>query len=100
MKFLRALIAVPIWFLVGGTVLWLGAKYSGIFAGLLCSAAVLLPFAYVLISTFYPAWGDTKCPRCGKPALQRPDPKVALGVRCTACGFEDPEMYRAYLDEM
>ena len=31
--------------------------------------------------------------------LERPDRSKMLGVRCRRCGFEDPEMYRAYLDE-
>jgi hypothetical protein len=85
---------------VAAGVTWLGVRHWKAAAGFLCLAAVLLPFVYVLVCTLYPSWGDTKCPRCGKAALRRPDRKNPMGVICDECGYEDPEMYRAYLDEM
>ena len=49
---------------------------------------------------FTPAIPDRTCPKCKHEALVRPRKDPMLGVRCENCGFEDAEMYRAYLDEV
>ncbi|MCE9584192.1 MAG: hypothetical protein K8T20_17035 [Planctomycetes bacterium] len=98
--YLRGLLMVFTWIAVAGGVVWVAVKWSSAIGGVLCVAAMLIPFAYILVCTLYPSWGDTKCPRCGKPALRRPDSANPVGVVCDACGYEDPELYRAYLNEM
>lgn len=91
---------VVTWVAVAGGVILLAVKWSNAIAGFLCTGALLIPFAYILVSALYPAWGDTKCPRCHKPALRRPERGNPVGVVCDSCGYEDPDLYRAYLDEM
>ena len=98
--YLRGALMAVTWIAVAGGVVWIGLRWSNAIAGVLCLAAVLMPFAYIVVCTLYPAWGDTKCPRCRKPALRRPDRANPVGVVCDACGYEDKELYRAYLDEM
>ncbi len=98
--YLRGLLMAVTWIAVAGGVVWLATKWPMAAGAILCTVAVLVPFVYILVCTLYPSWGDTKCPRCGKPALRRPDAKNPVGVVCDACGYEDPDMYRAYLDEM
>jgi hypothetical protein len=55
---------------------------------------------WILGCVFTPAVADRKCPRCEQETLVRPRKDQMLGVRCENCGFEDQEMYRAYLDEI
>jgi len=97
---LRYLFLVLAWFGIGGTIIWLGIRFEHQIASLLCAGAVLLPAAWLVLSALSPAKGDMKCPKCGAEALRRLNKQDILGVHCGACGFEDPEMYRPYLDEM
>jgi hypothetical protein len=100
MNAFRGLLMGATWFVVAAAVVWIGVRWPAAIGGVLCAGAVLVPFLYVLVCALSPAWGDAKCPRCGKAALRRPDRRNPVGVVCDACGFEDREMYRAYLDEM
>ncbi|MCC6739446.1 MAG: hypothetical protein IT452_10400 [Planctomycetia bacterium] len=100
MSALRGLLMGVTWLAVAAAVVAAALRWPRALGGMLCTAAVLVPFLYILVCTLYPAWGDAKCPRCGKEALRRPRRGNPVGVVCDSCGFEDPELYRAYLDEM
>ena len=39
------------------------------------------------------------CPACGEERLERLDPTTTMGVRCAACGHEDPEATGWFLAE-
>jgi len=53
---------------------------------------------WVLISVFWPAAPDRRCPRCRRAGLVKIE-RGAPGVRCTLCGFCDENLHVAYLDE-
>lgn len=91
---------VVVWIAVAAGIVWLGVRFQRHLMPFLCVVSVLLPFLYIMVCVLYPSWGDTKCPKCGKAALQRPDKSTPVGVVCTACGFRDDDMYRPYLNEM
>jgi len=55
--------------------------------------------AWVLFSALSPAKPDRRCPRCRREALRRLSAASDLGIRCSACGFEDENDHRAYLLE-
>ncbi len=59
--------------------------------------ALLTPMLWLLVSAMRPAMPDRKCPKCGQESLRLLTPGVREGVRCPSCGFEDAEMYVAYL---
>jgi hypothetical protein len=60
-------------------------------------ALLVAPMIWMVVSAWRPAFPDRKCPKCGGETLRLLKPGVREGVRCPACGFEDPEMYVAYL---
>lgn len=48
-------------------------------------------FLWVLMSSMlFPAVADRRCPNCREEALERLDPETTTGLRCSACGHEDP----------
>jgi hypothetical protein len=63
-----------------GSMTWFGAL-----VGLL----VVLPVAWVLVSSLHPAKADRGCPRCGAEAVVRAAPDTTHGLRCCACGWQD-----------
>ncbi|MGK0220204.1 MAG: hypothetical protein ACI9HE_003714 [Planctomycetota bacterium] len=57
-------------------------------------------FLWVLVSSLlFPAEADRRCPSCGEEALERMDPQTTTGLRCTACGHEDPQASGWFLAE-
>lgn len=74
---------------VAGTVIVTqgGARLFGWTVGSL----VVVGLGWVLVSSLFPAEPDRTCPACGVEALVRADPLTTRGVRCTACGHDDPE---------
>lgn len=69
----------------GALIVWRPEWLTGAVIGLLLGAGVL----WVAISALWPNRPDRHCPRCGEEALVRLDPETTMGLRCTACGFED-----------
>lgn len=57
--------------------------------GVLLVALVLVPIAWVLVSTLWPARAERGCPACKADALVRSDPHTTHGLLCRACGFRD-----------
>ncbi len=53
-----------------------------------CGGLILV---WLLVSIFFPAHLDRSCPRCDEESLGPLDPVSFQGVRCTSCGYEDPE---------
>jgi hypothetical protein len=59
--------------------------------------ALVVPILWLLVSSLRPAMPDRKCPKCGQESLRLFERGKREGVRCPACGFQDAEMYVAYL---
>ena len=51
--------------------------------------ALVAVILWIVTSVLWPAHADRGCPSCGVDALVRMDPGSTIGIRCTACGFED-----------
>lgn len=49
-----------------------------------------LAMGWIFLSVFWPARAERTCPRCARAALVRLDARATIGIRCRACGFEDP----------
>jgi hypothetical protein len=67
-------------------------------AGVAGAALLAVGLAWVLVSTLWPSKPNRTSPRCGKAGLvkiRRGEP----GARCELCGFEDPALHVAYLDD-
>jgi hypothetical protein len=60
-------------------------------------AALCAPILWVIGSALRPALPDRHCPVCHEDALRLLTPGVREGIRCAACGPEDPELYVPYL---
>ncbi len=65
--------------------------------GTAVGVVVLLPLGYFLGCTLIPGVEEKTCPGCGKDALEPMDPAERYGVRCAACGHEDPDIPTARL---
>ncbi|HIG11001.1 MAG: hypothetical protein ABGY71_12440 [bacterium] len=59
----------------------------GLFFGLIFGLGVL----WFLISVIFPGRADLTCPECQAETLERLSPTSALGLRCSACDFTDPD---------
>ncbi len=57
----------------------------------------LIPLGWMFVSALLPVVEDRNCPSCGEWALEPLDPADRYGVRCTACGHEDPSIPGARL---
>jgi Zn ribbon nucleic-acid-binding protein len=51
----------------------------------------VLPFVWGLVSVFFPAYADRRCPDCGALAVEALAEDDLHGIRCTSCGYEDRE---------
>ncbi len=49
----------------------------------------VLPFVWGLVSVFFPAYADRRCPECGALAVEALAEDDLHGIRCAACGFVD-----------
>lgn len=90
-----------IWLLILGGGLALALVFRDYLPWIVGGGVLLLAGLWVLGCTFSPATPDRTCPECGDAeGLVRLEKGKMLGVRCTRCGHEDENLYRAYLDEV
>lgn len=68
-------------------------------AGAVIAGVVGAGFLWLAVSVLWPNRPDRDCPSCGEEALVRLDPETTLGLRCTACPFEDPGASSWFLAE-
>jgi hypothetical protein len=61
------------------------------FFGYAVATLFALAVAWMLISVFFPAAPERKCPQCGRESLRRLDARTLHGVACSACGYSDAE---------
>jgi hypothetical protein len=59
--------------------------------GFALTALFVVGVLWTLISVFFPGRAELSCPRCSAPALERLSLDSVTGIRCSACGFEDPD---------
>ena len=76
-------------------ILWQPPWLTGAVVAVLLGTGVL----WVAVSALWPAKADRNCPECSEDTLVRLDPKTATGLRCSACGYEDPEASSWFLAE-
>ena len=82
-----------------GLVLVLVVRPGGAPSPLVIGGIVVLLFAWIGVSVLWPARADRSCPDCKQPALVRIDPTSAVGLRCTACAWNDTTASGWYLAE-
>jgi len=73
---------------IGGGLLLVRLQPEAFFTTLLVVLFVL-PFAWGIVSVFFPAYADRKCPDCGAMAVEALAEDDLHGIRCTSCGYED-----------
>jgi len=61
------------------------------FFGYAVAVLFALAVAWMLISVFFPAAPERKCPACGRESLGRMDASTLRGVECSECGYSDAE---------
>jgi len=71
-----------------GTLVLLRAEPKAFF-GILLGAVVLVPIAWGLVSVFFPAYPDRRCPECRELAVAPLESRELHGLRCEACGWRD-----------
>lgn len=59
--------------------------------GFALTALLIVGVLWVLVSVFFPGRAELTCPRCSASALERLSQASVTGIRCSACGFEDPD---------
>ena len=59
--------------------------------GFALTALFVVGVLWTLISVFFPGRAELTCPRCSAAALGRLSLDSVTGIRCAACGFEDPD---------
>lgn len=68
-------------------------------AGAVIAVVVGAGFLWLGVSVFWPNEPSRSCPKCGEDTLVRLDPETTLGLRCTACPYEDAEASSWFLAE-
>lgn len=63
----------------------------GIFVG--------IALVWVLVSALWPAKADRNCPSCESEGLVRLDPETTTGLKCSDCGWTDPDASSWFLAE-
>jgi len=72
------------------TAVFLAPRYAdGLFVPLV-AVLVILPMLWFLISSLSPT-SARKCPQCSADAFAPSTPGTEYGMRCSACGFDDPK---------
>jgi hypothetical protein len=53
------------------------------------AVTVSMPVVWGLVSLFFPAYADRRCPECNELALESMDVDSPTGLECGACGYVD-----------
>jgi hypothetical protein len=89
-----------VWLAVLGATTWLAVSFREWLPLMVGGGFAALFLSWVLGCAFSPAVPDRRCPKCKREGLVRLRKHQMLGVRCVRCGYVNPELYRAYLDEV
>lgn len=86
-----AWLVAPLLLLAVGGGLWLlRAGPAGLFTGLLVLVCAV-PVVWGLVSIFFPASPDRRCPACRELKLEAIQDGQLRGLRCAGCGYLDPD---------
>jgi hypothetical protein len=92
-------LVAPLCLLAVAIGLWvLRAHPTWLFGGVVV-AGLALALGWVFVSALWPAKANRTCPTCGEDRIERLDPTELRGLRCAACGWEDPNESAWFLAE-